>query len=334
MADRPGVWFERPVLPDLLDEVVASVSILGPGTEAAPLSGIESARGVVAGSLRYDADVMDLAPDLKVISRTGIGVDRVDLGAATERGVAVCNAPDAPTVSTAEHTLALILAVAKRMKDSEERLRAGESDLYARHDAIELSGKTLGLVGFGRIARRVASMTDGLGMSVAFFDPHVVDSTPSADRLDSLMELLTRSDVVSLHVPLTPETVGMIGEKELGAMRERAILINTARGGLVDQDALLEALERAQLFGAGLDVTDPEPLPADHPLLVRSDVVVTPHTASGTWEGKRRLFWGALEQVLQVLSGEEPDNLVNPEVWPTTLDGSTPETDGTRGGSR
>ena len=325
MPDLPRVWFERPLLPDLVEEVESRVAVLGPGTPSEPYAGIETAQGVVAGMLLYDEDAMARAPKLRVIARTGIGVDRVDLGAATRRSIAVCNAPDAPTTSTAEHTIALMLAVAKRLEESAGRLRRGESDLYARHEGIELNGKRLGLVGFGRIARKVASIARGLGMEVQAFDPFLdnedmVGATPVA----SLNDVLSTSDVLSLHVPLTDESHGMIGAEELKRMKESSLLINTARGGLVDHDALLAALESGRLFGAGLDVTDPEPLPQGHPLLERADVVVTPHTASGTGAGKRRLFRTALEQVVQVLGGTRPPHLVNPEVWDTSgLEGDT-----------
>lgn len=316
MPDLPRVWFERPLLPDLVEEVDSEVVVLGPGTPSEPYADIETAQGVVAGMLLYDEDAMARAPELRVIARTGIGVDRVDLGAATRRSIAVCNAPDAPTTSTAEHTIALMLAVAKRLGESEARLRGGEADLYARHVGIELNGKRLGLIGFGRIARKVASIARGLDMEVQAFDPFLNDEEMvGATPADSLNDLLSTSDVVSLHVPLTDESYGMIGTEELARMKDAAVLINTARGGLVDHDALLAALERGQLFGAGLDVTDPEPLPPSHPLLHRFDVVVTPHTASGTRAGKRRLFRTALEQVVQVLRGTRPPHLVNPEVW-------------------
>ena len=316
MSDRPRVWFERPLLPDLVIEVEAVAEVLGPGSAEDPIAGVETAQGVVAGMLRYDGAAMDRAPGLAVISRTGIGVDRVDIPSATARGIAVCNAPDAPTISTAEHAIALLLAVAKRLRQSEERLRDGEKDLYARHEGIELNGKRLGLVGFGRIARRVAVIAQGFGMEVQAFDPFVEpDDMVGATPVGTLSELLATSDAVSLHVPLATETKGLIGAAELELLKDGAVLVNTARGGLVDHDALMAALESGHLFGAGLDVTDPEPLPPGHPLLDRHDVVVTPHTASGTMAGKRRLFRTALDQVLQVLGGIRPPHLVNPEVW-------------------
>jgi phosphoglycerate dehydrogenase-like enzyme len=304
-------------LPDLVDHVTELADILGPGTGEDSAAGVEAAAGVVAGgAVRYDGAFMDRAPHLRVIARTGIGVDRVDLAEATRRGIAVCNAPDAPTVSTAEHTLALILTAAKNVKQSEQRLRAGETNLYARHAAMELDGKTLGLAGYGRIARRVAAGAQALGMRVVAHDPYLDanrfgHTTPMA----TLDEVLAAADVVSVHIPLTPNTARIFDAARFAAMRDGAVFVNTARGGLVDQDALLGAIDSGKLLAAALDVTDPEPLPADHPLLHRDTIVVTPHVASGTNDGRRRLFIDAFEQVIQVLDGERPVHLVNPEVW-------------------
>jgi phosphoglycerate dehydrogenase-like enzyme len=160
----------------------------------------------------------------------------------------------------------------------------------------------------------VAGAAAALGMNVQAFDPYL-DNFGEAGRVENLEKLLKGSDVVSVHVPLTDDTRLMFGPTQFKAMKPGAIFINTARGGLVDHEALLVALDSGHLFGAGLDVTDPEPLPAGHPLLGRDDVVITPHVASGTREGKMRLFNLAFEQVLQVISGARPANLVNPEVW-------------------
>jgi phosphoglycerate dehydrogenase-like enzyme len=315
MRDRWPVWFERPVLPDLVAEVREHAEILGPATVEDPFAGLAAAHAAVVGAAGFDHEHIARAPKLRVIARTGIGVDRVDIAEANRRGIAVCNAPDAPTVSTAEHAVALMLAVAKNLESSEAALRAGKTGLYAAHRGIELDGKTLGLVGYGRIARRVAGAARGLGMRISAFDPHLdPDAFGDATRAGTLPELLAEADVVSLHVPLTPDTARSFGTDEFAAMRDGAILINTARGGLVDHDALLHAIDAGKLFGAGLDVTDPEPLPPDHALLHRPNVLVTPHVASGTADGKRRLFLVAFRQAIQVLDGEHPPHVVNPEV--------------------
>ncbi|MCZ6567509.1 MAG: hydroxyacid dehydrogenase, partial [Actinobacteria bacterium] len=306
---------ERDVIPELADTIDRQIDRLGPGTDLDPYAGSEETLGVVASSLVYDNEVMDRMPRVEVIARTGIGVDLVDIDAATKRGVVVCNTPDAPTVSTAEHAMALMLSVSKNILESARRLRSGESDLYARHQAIELDGKTLGLVGFGRIARRVAILSAALGMAVVAYDPYLSSKSFFIERVDSLHSLLGRSDIVSVHVPLTEESRGMFGSQAFAAMKPGSIFINTARGGLVDQQALIEGIDRGHVRSAGLDVTDPEPLPSGHPLLNRPDVVVTPHVGSGTYEGKRRIFMTAVAEVVAVLRGERPDHMVNPEVW-------------------
>ncbi|MGQ0849096.1 MAG: NAD(P)-dependent oxidoreductase [Actinomycetota bacterium] len=316
------VWFERRVTPELATEVGPEIEVLGPGTGADPMAGIEQAHGIMASVLTYDGPAMDRAPRAVVIARTGIGYDRVDIEAATSRGIAVCNTPDAPTTSTAEHTVALMLAVAKQIVAASDRLRRGEDDLYTRHVAIELAGRTLGLVGLGRIGRKVAQLAAGIGMEVIAYDPWAApDRINVADGIKvigtpTIDELLARADVVSVHVPLTTDTHHLFDRSRFEAMRPGSLFINTSRGGVVDQLALLEALESGRLSGAGLDVTDPEPLPSDHPLLQRSDVIITPHIATGTVEARRGIFRSALTQVTAVLAGARPPHLVNKEVWP------------------
>ncbi len=312
---RHPVWFERKVLADLQAEVESRAVVLGPSTTEHPLAGIDNATGAVVGVRRVDAATMDAAPALLVVARTGIGVDSVDVVEATRRGIAVCNAPDGPTISTAEHSVALMLAVCKRLEQSHVRLRSGETGLYARHEGMELADRTLGLVGYGRIARRVGAAARGLGMQVTIFDPYLDEAPSDVAVADSLDGLLSEADVVSVHLPLTDDTARLFDADRFAQMRQGAVFVNTARGGLVDHSALQAALDRGHLFGAGLDVTDPEPLPPDHPLLHRDDVVVTPHVASATAAGKRRLFMSALEQTIQVLDGERPPHIVNPEVW-------------------
>lgn len=318
VASVPPVWFERRILPDLYAGVAAQALILGPAsaTPSNPYAAIAAATGIVASQHDYNGELMDLAPGLRVIARTGIGYEKVDVAAATARGIAVCNTPDAPTISTAEHAVTLMLMVAKNVKRSEAELRGGGSDIYARHTGIELQGLTLGLIGFGRIARRVAAIAGGLEMRIAAFDPFLAaDSFRGATRYNSVEQLVSNADVLSLHIPLTAENTGLIDADRLAAMKPGAILINTARGGLIDLVALERVLDSGHLFGVGLDVTDPEPLPPEHPLLHRLDVVVTPHVAAGTAGAKRRIFETAFEQVMQVLSGTRPQYLVNPEVW-------------------
>lgn len=316
--ELPLIWFDRPLLPELASMIDAACTVLGPATDEDPYAGVDTAVAAVVGSVPYGEGFLDRAPALQVIARSGIGYDNIDLAAATARGIAVCNAPDGPTVSTAEHAIALLLAVAKRLVPSQTALRRGRTaGYYAGHDGIELDGKVLGLVGFGRIARRVARIAQGLGMDVVVVDPFLDDAAIPSDvrRVDSFDDLLPIADVVSVHVPLTEASAGMFDAARFAAMRRGAVFINTARGGLVDQEALLAALDAGQLAGAGIDVTTPEPLPPDHPLLGRDDVVVTPHIASATSEGKARILRIAFAEAMAVVEGRRPEHLLNPEVW-------------------
>ena len=318
-----GLWFER-ALPSAFESFLES-SARSVGSASAtpdnPLSALSEAEGIIASAkIRYDGTLMDRAPRLRVISRTGIGYDNVVVPDATTRGIAVCNAPDGPTVSTSEHAITLLLAVAKRIKRAEHSLRSGEKiDFFNVHDGVELNGLNLGLVGLGRIGRRVAHVASALGMTVAAYDPYLTEKGAGSDAVrvvSSLDALLASADVVSIHVPLTSETRSLITAARFSQMKRGAILINTARGGIVDEKALLDALESGHLSGAGLDVFEIEPPPTDHPLLSRHDVVCTPHIAGVTVASKERLWRTAIAQAIQVLKGERPDHLVNPEVWP------------------
>lgn len=320
--DRPHIWFERDLLPELAADVRARVHVLGPGVPGDPYAGLRDAVGAVVGVLPFDAGTFDLAPHLLAVGRTGIGYDSVDVAAATARGIAVVNAPTGPTISTAEQAVALILTVAKSVRISSDRLAAGEDELYSRHRAIELRGASLGLVGFGRIARHVAGIATGFGMQVATYDPYVTDDSVPVDirRCDHLADLLGSVDVVSVHIPLTDDTAHMFDDATFAQMRPGAIFVNTARGGLVDQDALIRALDSGHLFGAAVDVTTPEPLPTDHPMLGRPDLIVTPHVATGTPTARRANFSIAFDQVVQVATASRPTHLVNPDVWDRVLD--------------
>ena len=304
------IWFEREVEADLLPLIPSSVEMLGPGRDNDPLSGIETARAAVAARLAYDDQLFDQAPQLLGVFRTGIGYDSVDLEAATRRGIAACNVPEGPTVSTAEHSVALILAVAKKVKESSYRLRVGAGGYYSKHNAMELDGKTLGLVGFGRIARRVGTAAQGLGMKVVAYDPFLPEEAFPEDvgRAETLPELLASCHVVSVHIPMSPENASMFDTAAFASMKQGSVFVNAARGGLV-----------GHLLGAGLDVTHPEPLDPDHPLLHRTDVIVTPHIASSTPETRQRIFQAALDQARMVLDGKRPPHLLNPAAWEDVL---------------
>lgn len=304
-------------------EDVATGICPGDMADRDPFHQLERAHGVMASGRIYDSAAMERAPQLLVISRTGIGYDSVDVAAATQRGIAVVNAPDAPTIPTAETAIALMMNVARSVKQIENdlarALELGEKlsawDVYV---GIELAGKQLGLVGLGRIGGRVARVGAALGMTVVAYDPHISAQRYAqldVARADSLEDLLSSSDVVSLHLPLNEGTQNIMNAERFAQMKQGAIFVNVSRGKLVDEEALAAALDRGQLFGAGLDVTRVEPPLADNPLLKRDNVVILPHIGGASVLGRQRLFEHAMEQILQVLRGERPPNLINGEVW-------------------
>jgi len=312
------IWFERAPSPSFMHLLDDAVSLLGPAnaTPETPFIALPSAEGIIAAArLRYDDAVMAQAPGLRVIARVGIGVDNIDLEAATRRGIAVCNAPDGPTISTAEHTILLLLAVVKELRQIDRLMRqGGKVDFFNAYHGREACGLTLGLVGVGRIGGQVAKIAHTLGMQVLAFDPFAPVDRPAAlqvERTASLEALLRQSDVVSLHLPLSAATYQLIDAARIAQMKPGAYLINTARGGLVDEAALLAGLEQGHLRGAGLDVFHHEPPDPSHPLLQRDDVIATPHIAGVAEEAKQRLWHTAIKQVLQVLRGERPQYLVN-----------------------
>ena len=293
-GDLPVLFFDGPFAPEFHDLVAGRAVVVGPER-----SDLVDADAVIAGMYRWDAEAMAEGPKLRVISRIGVGYDTVDVDGATAAGITVCYAPEAPTVSTAEHAVALMMAITKTLPSSHERSRAGVAGGPAT--ATELDGLVLGLLGFGRIARRVAAVGSALGMRVITHDPFATD-TDGAEHVDA-DDLWRLSDVVSLHAPATDATRHVVNARSIALMKPGAFLVNCARGGLVDHDALLAALNSGHLAAAGLDVTEPEPLPIDHPLLAHPNVIVSAHVASSTTAGRRRLYRHAIDHALATLAG-------------------------------
>ena len=256
---------------------------------------------------RVDGALFDACPRLVAVANYAVGVDNVDLGAATERGIPIGNTPGVLTDATADLAWALLLSAARRLPEAEHAVRHGgwswEPDFLL---GVELSGTTLGIVGMGRIGSAVARRAAGFGMEV------IHNSSGGGLPLD---ELLERSDFVSVHAPLRPETRGLIGEDELRRMKPTAILINTARGPLIDTDALVRALHEGWIAGAALDVTDPEPLPTDHPLLSCPGLVIAPHIGSATHRTREAMADLAVDNLLAALRGERMPHCANPEVY-------------------
>lgn len=257
---------------------------------------------VVRSATQVTADLLRAGRNLKVVGRAGIGVDNVDVAAATELGILVVNAPTANLMSATEHTFALLLSLARRVPEADASTKAGGWD--RKLTGVELQGKTLGVIGFGRIGQRVADRARGFEMKVVAYDPFL--DAAAARRLEvdllPLEELLRRADVVTLHVPMTEQTKNLIDRERLALMRKGALLINCARGGVVDEEALLEALESGHLGGAGLDVFAEEP-PQDLRLVRHRKVVATPHLGAQTREAQERISLEAAQMVVEALSG-------------------------------
>ncbi|MEE9415401.1 MAG: hydroxyacid dehydrogenase [Acidimicrobiales bacterium] len=306
----PELWFERGIEFQQMHLLEGVARPTGP-----ELDELTSATGAIAGAgYQWTAEFFDTnAPNLRVLARSGIGVDMVDIAACTERGILFANAPDGPTVSTAEHAITLMLNAAKRVPNAQRRLREQLGNFVVDNTGIELDGLTLGVVGYGRIGKRVVPVARALGMNVLICDPYV-DHRGLGITHVPFEELLPRCDVLTLHCPLDDDTEHMMNHQSFAAMKPGAVFVNVARGGLVDQDALVAALDSEQISVAGLDVTVPEPLPADHPLLLDENVIVTPHIASSTTAGKVRMYDMAVQQALTGMAGERPSELLNPEV--------------------
>jgi glyoxylate reductase len=268
---------------------------------------------------KVDGEVMDEAgPQLKVISNHAVGFDNIDVQAATARKIPVGNTPDVLTDATADFAFALMMAVARRIPEAERYVHDGKWKTWGPMIllGVDLKGATLGLVGFGRIGKAMARRATGFDMRVIYYDPgeKKVDSDSNATRVD-FETLLKESDFISLHTPLTSDTRHLIDSEALSKMKPHAVLVNTARGPVVDMDALCVALKENRIFGAGLDVTEPEPLPTDSPLLGLNNIVIAPHIASASKTTREKMSWMAAQNLIAGLKGERLPNCVNPQVY-------------------
>lgn len=320
----PVVWVPRPIDDDVVASLRAWADVrLGWGDDAAGWSDVAAeVEGVLLRTARVDGAMMREAPRLRIVARHGVGLDTVDVDTATELGITVTTTPAANSRSVAELAVTLLMVTRRGLGAAwSGGAGSGAGDpgaddsgtVPARASFVgrELHGATLGLLGFGRIARLVADAArDGLGMRVVAHDPHLSDDAVRAAGAEpaDLDALLVASDALSVHVPLTPTTVGLIGARELALLRPGAVVVNTSRGGIVDEEALVASLDAGHLAGAGLDVTTVEPLPADHPLRGRSDVVLTPHVGGQTREAMARVGHEAAEHLRRVLRapGQDP----------------------------
>ncbi|MGJ3240066.1 MAG: 2-hydroxyacid dehydrogenase [Anaerolineae bacterium] len=294
-ADTP------PARPKLLDELALADGVLTMLTET------------------IDREALDAAPKLKVISNYAVGYDNIDVESATARKIPVGNTPGVLTETTADQTFALMLAAARRLVEGVNYVRDSE---WKTWNPIQLLGRdvhraTLGIIGMGRIGYAVAKRARGFGMTILYHGGKRKFADAVAAQAVTLDELLSRSDYVSLHVPLTEQTQGMIGAEELSQMKPTAILVNTARGAIVDSDALLHALRDGTIGGAALDVTEPEPIPATHPLVSLPNCIIVPHLGSATWQTRERMGFIAAENLLAGLADEPLPHCVNIKIYQT-----------------
>ncbi len=302
-----------PVGVDHLRKEGLDVEVVPTLPEAELCARIEGAHGlIVRSATRVTKTVIAAGRELVVIGRGGAGVDNIDVDAATERGIIVMNTPGGNTIAVAEHTIGLLLALARNLPQAYRALKAGRWE-KTRYAGVELYNKVLGIVGLGRIGSEVARRALGLSMKVVAYDPYLTRDAAERLGVDSVEmdELLQRSDFISVHTPLTTDTRNFIGEAQFARMRPGARLINCARGGVVNEAALVAAIKAGRVAGAALDVFETEPLPPDHPLLGLDQVVVTPHLAASTEEAQSTVALAIAEQVAAVLVRGLVVNAVN-----------------------
>jgi D-3-phosphoglycerate dehydrogenase len=279
---------------------------------------VVDADGILVRSSYITREVFEAAAKLKVLGRHGVGLDYIDMQAATEMGIPVVNAPGSNTIAVAEHAIMFMLALAKNIFISDRVVRDLDYDARYKIPLTELAGKTLGLIGFGRIGQAIAKRCFAFDMDVIAYDPYLPETVAQAQGVKlvpEIDEILTKADVVSLHAPATEENYHLIDADALAKMKPNAYLINTARGTLIDQIALYEALKEGKIAGAALDVFEPEIPQPDNPLFSLDNVILSPHNAALTEESTIRMSTISSEGVLAVLRGERPQFLANPEVW-------------------
>lgn len=279
------------------------------------------AQGLLGASLRLDAELLDLAPQLEAVASVSVGVDNYDIDYLSQRRILLSNTPDVLTETTADTGFALILATARRVVELATLVRAGQwnSNIGPRHFGSDVHGKTLGIIGMGRIGEALAQRGHfGFGMPLIY---HSNSPKPAVEarfnaRYCSLEQLLQQADFICLTLPLTAQTQGLIGAKEFELMRPESIFINISRGKVVDEGAMIEALQQRKIRAAGLDVFEREPLDHDSPLLQLDNVVATPHIGSATHETREAMARCAVDNLLAALAGQRPANLVNQQLWP------------------
>jgi len=322
---RPKVFVTR-IIPDKgLDLVSESCDVdlwtgeLPPSREEIlkRVQGVDALMSLLTDTI--DGEVMDAAgPQLKVISNYAVGFDNIDVEAATARKIPVGNTPDVLTDATADFSFALMMGAGRRVVEGDRFVREGKWKTWEPMLFLgnEMRGSTLGLVGFGRIGKAMARRAVGFDMHVIYYDPLETRQEPEVKALSVDFEtLLEESDFISLHTPLTPDTHHLINADAFSHMKPSTVLVNTSRGPVIDMDALYEALRDRKIFAAGLDVTEPEPFPLDHPLLTLDNFIITPHIASASKAARDKMAWLAAKNLMAGLEGKHLPNCVNPQVY-------------------
>ncbi len=310
----PRVLVADPLADGGLQLLQSRLEVLLPRDESSLREAVPSSDALIVRSrTRVTSDLLDRGSRLRLVARAGIGVDNIDVDAATARGILVINAPLGNVRSTAEHTMALIFALARRVTAADRAVRDG--NWKTGYEGMQLSGKRLGVVGVGKIGRQVAAMASALGLEVLAHDPYLPEvAWPDLGLCPVPFEtLLSEADIVTVHVPLLPETRGLIGAEQMGRMKAGAYLVNCARGGLVDEAALAGALASGHIAGAALDVFEREPL-RDSPLLSAPNLILTPHVAASTSEAQAQVSTDVALAVLDFFAGNPPAFPVNPSV--------------------
>ena len=314
---RPFCAFDKEPMNNLQKAGIKTIDMRGSGVDDEAFTAVlPDVDAIICGNdLVVNDELLDMAPNAKVIAKLGAGLDTVDIDACTRHKAIVFHTPGANNQAVADHTFALILAVARRILFCDSSLRDKRWE-HTKIMGLEIWQKTLGLIGLGAIGRCVALRAKGFQMKVVAHDPFWPEDFAAEEGIEqvSVDELLKVSDVVSIHAPLTPENKGMIDTAALKSMKPNAILINAARGGIINETDLYSALKDGVIAGAGIDVFEHEP-PSDSPLMELDNVVLTPHTAAFTFEGMNNMSSGVVDQLIGYLNGEKPPFLVNPDVY-------------------
>ncbi len=321
--DKPKVYVTRKLMDEVVDFLNENCEVkYWEGDGAVPREVLEQEISSVQGVLtvitdRVDGALLDLAPGLRIVSNMGVGFDNIDVQAATSRGVMVANTPGVLTETTADLAWALLMAASRRVVEGDKLVRNGGWKVWSPLFMCgqDVYGATLGIVGLGRIGLAVARRAKGFGMKVIYYK-RTRDLEAEKElgiEYVSMENLLTQSDFISIHCPLNPDTRNLFGDKEFEMMKPSAILVNTARGGVIDEEALYRALRNGKIWAAGLDVFQVEPLFPEHPLLTLDNVVINPHVGSATIATRFKMAMRAAQNLVQAVTGQVPTYLVNPE---------------------